>query len=113
MPRKHLTPRAAPAAITELSRQLGANVAFARKRRRITQASLATRAGISRPTLARIEAGEIGVGLDVFLAVLWALGLEGQVRQVASPADDREGVTLEAARLGHRVRATHQLTDDF
>lgn len=113
MPLKHLTASSSPAAVAELTRQLGANIALARKRRRMTQAKLATKAGISRPTLARIEAGEIGVGLGTFLAVLWSLGLEGQVRQVASPDADHEGATLEAARLGRRVRAARRLTDDF
>jgi hypothetical protein len=45
--------------------------------------------------------------------VLWALGLEGQVRQIASPDTDHEGATLEAARLGRRVRASRRLSDDF
>jgi len=113
MPRKNLSIRSAPAAITDLCRQLGANIAFARKRRRITQTLLAKKAGISRFTLVRVENGEIGVGLDLYLAVLWALGLEGQVRQVANPDLDFEGATLEAARVGQRVRSSSQLTDDF
>ena len=113
MPRKQLTPRSVPAAVADLGRQLGANIALARKRRRITQARLAARAGVSRPTLARIEAGRVGVGLDSYLAVLWGLGLEGEVRRLASPDGDREGATLEAARLGQRMRATHRLADDF
>ena len=113
MPRKHLTPLSVPAAIADLSRQLGANIALARKRRRITQVRLAARAGISRPTLARMEAGHLGIGFDSYLAVLWALGMEGEVRRLASPETDREGATLEAARLGQRMRATSRLTDDF
>ena len=113
MPRKNITRQSAPAAIVELTRELGANIAFARKRRRFTQAALAARAGISRPTLARIERGDIGVGIDVYLALLWALGLEKQVRQLANPDLDREGATLEAARVGRRVRGSPTLSDDF
>ena len=113
MPRKLLTPSSVPAAVADLSRQLGANIALARKRRRITQARLAARAGVSRPTLARIEAGQIGVGLDSYVAVLWGLGMERDVSRLASPEGDREGATLEAARLGQRMRATYRLTDDF
>jgi hypothetical protein len=47
------------------------------------------------------------------LAVLWALGLDGGLNVVASPETDREGMTLEAARLGQRLRARTRLSDDF
>lgn len=113
MPRKNLTSASAPSAVADLARQLGANIALARKRRRLSQERLAMKAGLSRPTLVRVEAGDLGVGLGFCLAVLWALGLESQVTLLASPEGDQVGATLQAARLGQRMRATTRLSDDF
>ncbi|MEK6608634.1 MAG: XRE family transcriptional regulator [Myxococcota bacterium] len=113
MPRKNLTPSSAPAAVADLARQLGGNVAVARRRRRLRQLDLATKAGITRATLGRIEAGALGTALGAYLATLWALGLEGDVARLASPEADSEGVALAAARLGRRVRPVRQLSDDF
>jgi transcriptional regulator with XRE-family HTH domain len=113
MPRKNLTSNSAPSALADLARQLGANITIARKRRRLSQGHLARKAGISRSTLIRAEAGDLGVGLGIYLAALWALGLERQVHLLASRESDLVGATLEAARLGQRIRAKKGLSDDF
>lgn len=113
MPRQNLSPERAPAGVLQVGRTIGANIAVARRRRRLTQAALAARAGITRVTLARVEAGHPGTGLGAYLAVLWALGLDRDVTGVANPGTDREGATLEAARLGRRVRPARRLDDDF
>ncbi len=53
----------------------GAQVRLARKRRRLTQAALALRIGISRARLAEIEVGEGGgAPLEVWFAIAQALG---------------------------------------
>jgi hypothetical protein len=49
----------------------------------------------------------------VYAAVLWALGLLGDLAAVANPEADLEGRTLEAARRGERVRPGTGLNDDF
>lgn len=113
MPRQNLNRAAAPAAIQSVVSELGQSIAVARTRRRLREEDLATRAGISRTTLRRIEAGELGTGIGAYAAVLWALGLERQLAAVASPATDVEGQTLEAARRGTRVRRGRELSDDF
>jgi len=113
MRRKKLTSTSAPSAVADLTRQLGANIALARKRRRLSQDQLAMKAGISRSTLVRVEAGDLGVGLGISFAVLWALGLERQLSRLASPESDEVGAALETARLGPRVRAKTRLSDDF
>lgn len=113
MPKQNITEESAPAAVVETVRTLGASIAVARKRRRIRQADLAARAGVTAKTLRRVEAGELGTGIGVYAAVLWALGLHGDLAAVASPETDLEGLTLEAARLGERVRPGRGLSDDF
>jgi transcriptional regulator with XRE-family HTH domain len=103
---------AAPARLGELTTQLGARIAAARKRRRWRAADLAARAGITRETLRRVETGALGTSLGAYVASLWALGLADEVERLAAPAQDRIGHTLVDARLGQRVRPT-RMDDDF
>lgn len=113
MPRVALAPDAAPAKVTTALARLGRNVRRARKRRQLRQQDLATRAGITVPTLRRVEEGALGTGAGAYVAVLWALGLESQIAEVADPARDLEGQALEAARQGERVRPERKLSNDF
>jgi DNA-binding XRE family transcriptional regulator len=103
----------APMAVMDLARQLGERIALARRRRQLTQQDLSSRAGIARATLVKLEQGHPGNSLGSCLAVLWVLGLAGDVALLADPLADREGVTLEAARYGERVRPERGLSDDF
>lgn len=115
MPRtpKSLSPETAPAAITQTLSRLGANVAAARINRQWRQQDLAEKAGVSRQIIIRIEDGQLGVSIGAYVAVLWAMGLHGDVAELASAERDLEGQTLAAARLGQRVRHSSGLDDDF
>jgi hypothetical protein len=64
-------------------------------------------------TLRRVEAGALGTGIGAYAAVLWALGLHGDLADAAAPNRDVEGQTLEAARRGERVRPASGLNDEF
>jgi transcriptional regulator with XRE-family HTH domain len=111
--RKTRNAHAPPAAVEEAVSRLGANIATARLRRQWRQQDLAEKAGITRVTLAGIERGKLGTGIGAYVAVLWALGLDGDVALLAAPDRDLEGQTLEAARLPERARSSNRLSDDF
>jgi len=113
MPRVSISEEAAPAKVVAAARRLGKNIGIARKRRRLRQSDLATRAGINVQTLRRVESGSLGTGIGAYIAALWAMGLEHQVAQLADPATDLEGRTLEAATRGERVRPGDTLSSDF
>jgi transcriptional regulator with XRE-family HTH domain len=113
MPRRNINNLTAPAAVTSAIQQFGANVATARVRRGLRQEDLARRAGISKVTMNRIEAGALGTGIGAYAAVLWAMGLHGGVARLAHPDDDVEGATLEAAKRPARVGMSRELSDDF
>lgn len=113
MPKRNISFSNAPAAVIDLGKRLGGNIALARRRRNLRQEDLARKAGISRLTLMKVEQGGLGTGIGAYLAVLWALGLDRSVGSVAKPEDDREGTVLEAARAGKRVRVPRRLGDDF
>lgn len=113
MPRIAISEDAAPAKVVAAADRLGAHIRTARKRRRLRQQDLATRAGITVQTLRRVESGSLGTGLGAYIAALWALGLEDQLTRLANPATDLEGIALEAAERGERIRPSDTLPNDF
>jgi transcriptional regulator with XRE-family HTH domain len=64
----------------------------------------AERAGVSRATLGKIEAGDPGVAIGSWLKLLFVLGLDGDLLKVA--ADDDFGRLLQDAKLPSRIRAS-------
>ena len=76
---------------------MGQNVHLARKRRGLSQALLAERAGMSIPTLRSIERGESSVTLAALANVLHSLGLEKDLGTVGR--DDEVGRRLQDAKL--------------
>ncbi|SHH07451.1 helix-turn-helix domain-containing protein [Pollutimonas bauzanensis] len=87
---------------------LGERLRLARKRRKLSNAIVAQRAGISRTTLYKVEAGDPGATLGSYVRVLAVLGLEGDLNQLG--ADDRVGRKLQDLALEpapKRHTATH------
>jgi transcriptional regulator with XRE-family HTH domain len=78
-------------------RTLGENIKLARKRRRLSETQVSERAGIARSTLQLIERGEAGVAMSSYLQVLFVLGLEKDLLNVA--ANDPLGRKLQDAAL--------------
>jgi len=85
-----------PSATRVLS-ELGENIKLARKRRGLTLAQVGERAGIARSTLGLIEKGAPGVSMSAYLQVLFVLGLEKDLLNVA--ANDPLGRKLQDAGL--------------
>ena len=102
-----------PAAVEEALEQLGRNLRTARLRRRLPQAVLAERVGVSRFLLADMEKGKPTVGIAAHLGVLWALGLLSHMQAVADPDRDEEGKALERARSPKTARRARRLGDEF
>ena len=82
---------------------LGESLRLARLRRRISTMQLAERAGISRPTLHKIEQGDPTVSLGAYANVLFCLGLDADLDSLAN--DDALGRRLQDADLSVRARA--------
>jgi transcriptional regulator with XRE-family HTH domain len=98
------TPHHPPLAVRRALRKLGGDVRDARKRRGLTAEIVAERAFTTRPTLQRIEAGDSGVGIGIYAAVLNALGLLDPLSQLADPSTDKVGQQLATDALPSRVR---------
>jgi transcriptional regulator with XRE-family HTH domain len=84
--------------------KLGQDINSARRRRRITKALMAERAGIAINTLTRIERGDPSTSMAAWASVLFALGLTENLRGLADPLSDLTGLMLEEERLPKRIR---------
>ena len=85
-------------------RKLGSDIHDARRRRRITAALLAERAGISPITLLNIEKGDSGVSAGGYAAVLFSLGMIERLRDIADARHDLTRQMLSDEILPQRVR---------
>lgn len=94
---------------------LGDNIQTARKRRGWTLEEMAGSMLVTRKTLSRLEAGDPAVGLSVLAAALHALGMTGNLQNIAAPGNDPVGIFSEKQRLPQRVRKkqTHKDELDF
>ncbi len=83
---------------------MGENIKLARLRRRLSAELVAERAGISRATLTKVEKGSPSVAFGIYASVLFALGLEKDLLNVAK--DDELGRKLQDFNLITRKRAS-------
>jgi len=81
---------------------LGERLRLARLRRKLTIDIACQRAGISRMTLYRAEAGSPAIALGTLLRILAVLGLEGDLELIAR--DDKAGRLLQDQELPIRRR---------
>ncbi len=105
-----LTPQARDAA-----RALGAQVTAARRRRRWSTARLAEQAGISAPTLRKVERGDPSVALGTALDVAVLVGVPLFSTNPSELAVLADSLVDRAALLGERVVPISDdgLDDDF
>ncbi len=112
MPARNLNSETIPSSVASALARLGRNISVARTRRGIHRGELAKRIGVARLTLVRVEQGNPNTAIASYFAALWALGLEREFDDLASPDRDEEGKTLQLARLP-RVRSGTGLDDNF
>ncbi|MDR2728584.1 MAG: hypothetical protein LBB56_05575 [Chitinispirillales bacterium] len=100
MRQKYPIPLPAAAAL----RKLGEDIRDARRRRRITMALLAERAGINVITLGKIEKGHESTSIGAYASVLYGLGMIERFRDIADGSHDLTGQMLADEKLPMRVR---------
>ena len=84
--------------------KLGQDINYARRRRRISKALMAERAGIAINTLTRIENGDSGTSIAAWASVVFVLGLIENLRNIADSSHDLTGLMLDEERLPKRIR---------
>lgn len=101
-----------PLAVRRALRETGAHVQTWRKLRGLTQNQLADRAGIDRKSLIRIEQGDEGVGFQIVLRVLHALGVLDVATAAIDPYASDVGRMRADEHLPQRVRPRQVRDDD-
>lgn len=99
-------PSKSPVIFPSESRQLssfGERLRLARKRRKLSTAIIASRTGVSRTTVYKVEAGDPSVTLGTYLRVLSALGLDSDISLLA--ADDKVGRRLQDLEMDKGMRS--------
>ncbi len=84
--------------------RVGEHLVAWRKLQGLTAQQLADRAGISRPTLRRLEHGDPAVSMESFLNVARALGQLDSIADALDPYETDLGRAQADAQLPQRVR---------
>ena len=95
-----------PSAVLVQLRELGENLAVARKRRREPLRAWAQRIGVSEPTLMRMEKGDPSVSMSVYATALWLMGRSQAIADLAAPEHD-QGALEDAVRVA-KARAVRK-----
>ncbi len=90
-----------PPMIQAQLKQLGENLAIARKRRHEPRRDWAARIGVSEPTLMRMEQGDPSVSMGIYATALWLLGGAQEIAALAAPEFDR-GALEQDVRLAQK-----------
>jgi len=93
-----------PLPVVRAVRKLGSDVSLARRRRHISQASLAERIGASLSTVRRMEKGNLKVPIHFFARALYVFGEIQALAQALDTPNDEIGLTLMDEHLPKRVR---------
>lgn len=98
----------------DAARLLGEQVRLARLERRWSQRELAERAGITVPTLRKVERGDLGVALGTALELAALVGVPLFHEDREFLRMDLERTTARRALLPQRVRSSQRpVRDDF
>ena len=95
----------APMPVERAIRKLGGDISLARRRRHISQASLAERMGASLSTVRRMEKGDGRIPIHFFARALHVFGEIQALEQLLDTPNDEIGLTLMDERLPKRVRS--------
>jgi transcriptional regulator with XRE-family HTH domain len=93
-----------PLPVERAIRKLGNDISLARRRRHISQASLAERMGASVSTVRRMESGDARIPIHFYGRVLQIFGELQALEHVLDTANDDIGLTLADERLPRRIR---------
>lgn len=105
--------QAPPYQVEQSLKRLGDNLRTARIRRNLTIADAAERIGTGPRAVMDAEKGKPSTGMVVYAALLWLYDLLCELDEVAEPANDKEGLTLDSARQRTRARKSKGLDNDF
>lgn len=93
-----------PLPVSHALQKLGRDLMLARRKRGIATAEMASRLFVSRDTLWRLERGDPSVSLGTLATAAFILQLHDRLANLASPASDLLGLSLDEKHLPKRIR---------
>ena len=111
MAKKNMLFQNAPFALENALVTLGANLRLARKRRGLSAQKVADKLGIGVRSVMDAEKGKPTTAVSTYMGLLWAYDLLGDIKSVADPMKDTEGLRLLAAREKRTIKP--ELDNDF
>lgn len=94
-----------PARARRSMAKFGADLAIARRKRRLSVAMMTERLGVSKSTYARLEKGDPTVSMGIYAMALFVLGFGDALNDIVDPGRDPQGLLLDRQTLPKRVRA--------
>ncbi|MDR2781526.1 MAG: helix-turn-helix domain-containing protein [Holosporaceae bacterium] len=114
MPQRNQLFQATPYAIEETLKLLGQNLRIARKRRRLSIAQVAEKIGTGVRAISDAEKGKPATAISIYMALLWVYDFLGNMKGVADPLKDLEGLRLAALKESRNDRSLKaELDNDF
>ena len=95
-----------PIPVERAIKKLGSDISLARRRRHISQASLAERMNASLSTVRRMEKGDVRVPIHFFARALHIFGEIQALEQLLDTPNDEIGLMLMDEQLPKRVPST-------
>jgi transcriptional regulator with XRE-family HTH domain len=113
MAKRNTLTTAPPIEVEQALKILGAHLRTARLARNLSIEAAAAKIGVGYRAVATAEAGKATTAIGVYLSLLWAYDLLGQVREVADPT--RDTWVQRAAQVRERAYPTNKgiLDNDF
>ena len=94
-----------PMPVQRAIQKLGIDISLARRRRHISQASLAERMGASLSTVRRLEKGDVRIPIHFLARALHVFGEIQALEHLLDTPNDEIGLSLMDERLPKRVRS--------
>lgn len=94
-----------PEPVVRAISKLGRDISLARRRRRLSQASLADRSGIGVNTVRRLEKGQPSGSIEHLARILYVLGELERLEKLLDTGTDEVGLLMMDEDLPERVRA--------
>jgi len=111
MPRISVFQKKMPAVLESAIVEFGIKLQTARKRRKLSLQQVADKLGLGVRAVSDAEKGKPTTAVSTYIGLLWVYGLLGDMKNVASPLNDIEGLRLEAARKNKSIKP--ELDNDF
>ncbi|GHT92997.1 hypothetical protein FACS1894122_07570 [Alphaproteobacteria bacterium] len=103
-----------PYMVDVMLKQLGQNLKIARKRRRLSIAQVAEKIGTGVRAISDAEKGKPSTAISIYMALLWSYDLISDMKDVANPLKDAEGLHLamqKESRHGRSLKS--EMDNDF